>query len=107
MEDFYFRNCSKSALEDIFSKRSTADTEAYYNILEFSQMYNDILKKLGIGRDSFSTQEVALSGQELAELLVRQTRIVAIELQARFWLMASFLEKLIIQSSCLNAYKPD
>lgn len=83
MEDFYFKNCSKSALEDVTSKKAIADDRVYENLVEFSQMYNFLLKKLGIGKESFSTQQVTLSGQEIAELLVRQTRILIIELQGR------------------------
>lgn len=91
MDDFYFQNCSKSALEDVTSRKSIADDRMYENLVEFSQMYNILLKKLGIGKESFSTKQVTINGQEIANLLVRQTRLVIIELQERS--TKSFLEK--------------
>ena len=94
IKDFYVQNCSMSALEDVKSRNSIVDDRVYENLVEFSQMYNLLLTKLGIAKESFSTQQVTLSGQELAELLVRQTRIVIIELQERS--TESFLEKLHI-----------
>jgi len=82
MEDFYFRNCSKSALEEIMSG-NYVEFPNYKKMRDFGRMYNILLEKLDMSKNSFSKQKFTMTGQELANLIVRQTRILFIELQGR------------------------
>ena len=48
---------------------------------EIAEMYNSLLGKINLSRENFASQKVTLSGQDLADLLVRQSRAVFIELE--------------------------
>ncbi|CAG5080230.1 Oidioi.mRNA.OKI2018_I69.PAR.g9512.t1.cds [Oikopleura dioica] len=78
MGDFRAENCTQKSLENI---TDVLKDNGALVASEFSKMYNYALSNIELNKQSFEQQELRLTGEDLAELVFRQSRAVFIELE--------------------------